>query len=336
MNTLQIIWFLLLVVLMIGYAVMAGFDLGIGCWHLRATAPQRRKLIAALGPFWDGNQVWLVTLGGALFAAFPPVYATLFSGLYPAFMVLLVLLILRTVAIEFSSRAVSESQRRSWDVTFSVSSIGLMILFGAALGIVMYGIPLNANGDYLGSFWQLLSPFALAVGVLNLLMLGMHGALYLVVKTTGELAERARYWAQISGVMFLISLLLMIIYASLVLSLSGNFSLHAELWLLPTGALIALLATLYFNTKKRAMPAFISSSLTIILLLVTVGAAIFPMLVPASFSSTSGLSIYNSSSSFLTLKTMLIIVALGMPMVLGYTIWVHRIFRGTVDEVNSH
>lgn len=336
MNTLQIIWFMLIVILMIGYAVLAGFDLGIGCWHLRATVPQRRKLIAALGPFWDGNQVWLVTLGGALFAAFPPVYATLFSGLYPAFMALLLLLILRTVAIEFSARAFSEAQRRHWDITFSISSIGLMILFGAALGIIMYGIPLDANGDYLGSFWQLLSPFALAVGVLNLLMLGMHGALYLTVKTTGELAERARYWAQISGVTFLILLLLVIIYASLVLPLSGNFSLHVALWLLPIGALISLLFTLYLNTKMHALPAFISSSLTIILLLATVGAAIFPMLVPAEFSSTSGLSIHNSSSSFLTLKTMLIIVAIGMPLVLGYTIWVHRIFRGTVDEVNYH
>lgn len=337
MQTLQLIWFLLLVLLLTGYAVMAGFDLGIGCWHLRASAPQRRVLISSLGPFWDGNQVWLVTFGGALFAAFPPVYATLFSGLYPAFMVLLLLLILRTVAIELSARAFSESQRQRWDITFAISSIGIMILLGVATGIIMCGMPLNVNGDYLGTIWQLCSPFALAMGVLNLLMLAMHGALFLCIKTSGELSIRARSWAQKSGLFFLILLLLVIIYASLVLPLSANFKIYRVLWLLPIGGIMALLATLYLNSMSRSLAAFITSAFTIVLVLATVGAAMFPMLVPAElYSSENGLSIYNSSSSYLTLKSMLIITAIGMPLVLGYTTWVHRIFRGTVEEVNSY
>jgi cytochrome d ubiquinol oxidase subunit II len=192
---LNTIWFGLIGVLLTGYAILDGFDLGVGALHLLTTKDEHRRLmINAIGPVWDGNEVWLVTGGGALFAAFPEVYATVFSGFYLAFMLLLCMLIFRAVAIEFRSKQPMRWWRQMWDVSFSVASLGCSLLFGVAFGNIIWGVPLDAQREFAGSFLGLLNPYALLVGVTTVALFMMHGAIYVVLKTEGELHEIARGW----------------------------------------------------------------------------------------------------------------------------------------------
>ena len=337
MMTLQVVWFIILVFLVTGYAVMAGFDLGIGAWHLFARKAERPRLLTAVGPFWDGNQVWLVTLGGVLFAAFPPVYASMFSGMYLALMLVLCALIVRTVSLEFGARTTSEQQRTGWGIAFAMSSIVAMLLFGVALGNVLRGLPLDAMGDYYGELPGLLSPYALGIGLLNLLMLSLHGALYMAMKFPAEVAARPRQWARIAAALYLPLLLAMLgmSYAA-VPHLRGNFQQNPVLLLFPLCAVLSVIVALVLNAREgHARSAFLCSALGIVFLLVSAGVAMFPMLIPATSHPAWSLTAFNASSSLLTLKTMLVIVAIGFPLVIAFTIWSHRIFRGPVEE-SSH
>ena len=195
-NLLQNLWFLLFGVLVAGYAVLDGFDLGVGVLSLFRQSPdEKRLMINAIGPVWDGNEVWLLTAGGALFAAFPPVYATVFSGFYLALILLLVFLILRAVSMEFRGKVDSQTWRRFWDLGFGVGSFGPALLFGVAVGNIMRGIALDANGLYTGSFLDLLNPYALVMGLLSLVAFTCHGAVFMWTKSDGELAEAMRAWA---------------------------------------------------------------------------------------------------------------------------------------------
>ena len=201
---LNVIWFVLLGVLLAGYAVLDGFDLGVGMWHLGARGDEeRRTVIATIGPIWDGNEVWLVTFGGALFAAFPEAYATIFSGFYAVFMLVLLALIGRAVALEFRSKTESAAWRRTWDVVFFASSALASLLFGVGVGNAMVGVPLNDRGIYLGGFWGLLDPYALLVGVMTVSLFLLHGAIYLHLKTHGPLQARAERWMRWSYAFFL-------------------------------------------------------------------------------------------------------------------------------------
>jgi len=192
---LNITWFILPGVLLIGYAIPDGFDLGVGALRLFSKGDhERRMLLNAIGPVWDGNEVWLVTAGGALFAAFPHAYATAFSGFYPAFMLLLVAWIFRAVAIEFRSKEAMPWWRAMWDVAFSVSSIVAAILFGVAVGNLIVGLPIGADMEYTGGFFNLLTRYPLLVGIFNLWLFTMHGSIYLYLKTEGELQEKCRRW----------------------------------------------------------------------------------------------------------------------------------------------
>ncbi len=204
MTALQVIWFFLVGVLFVGYAILDGFDLGVGFWHLRAKGDdERRAMLNAVGPVWDGNEVWLLTAGGALFGAFPAVYASVFSGFYLALMLVLLVLMARAISFEFRSQVDSPGWRSAWDVIFSVSSTVAIVLFGVALGNILRGIPLDAAGNYTGTFFGLLNPFALMTGVLGLAMLAFHGALYMVIKGSGDLEERARGWVGPAGYVYL-------------------------------------------------------------------------------------------------------------------------------------
>src|SRR5512147_1597568 len=190
---LNTVWFVLVGVLLTGYAILDGFDLGVGALHLLTTRDEHRRLmINAIGPVWDGNEVWLVTGGGALFAAFPEVYATVFSGFYLAFMLVLCVIIFRAVAIEFRSKLPMPWWRQMWDASFSIASIGLSILLGVAFGNIIWGVPLDAQREFAGSFLGLLHPYALLVGITTVALFMMHGAIYVVLKTEGELHEIAR------------------------------------------------------------------------------------------------------------------------------------------------
>ncbi|MHB0939798.1 MAG: cytochrome d ubiquinol oxidase subunit II [Armatimonadota bacterium] len=329
MTELQTIWFGLIALLFAGYAVLDGFDLGVGMWHLFTRGErERRTLLNAIAPFWDGNEVWLLTAGGALFAAFPPVYAGVFSGFYLALMLLLLALILRAVSIEFRAHETSPAAWLRWDTAFALGSTVAVLLLGVALGNILRGIPLDAEGNYTGTFFGLLNPFALVVGILNLAMIATHGALYLVMKTEGPLATRARGWAKIAWSAYLPLAAVTIIMAALQPHLRANYLATPALWALPALVLAAVVLAGVWNAAGQPGRAFVASSAGIVLLLASAATALFPTLVPALGNPAWNLTAYNASSSALTLKTMLIMAGSGMVLVLGYTVWVYRTFRG--------
>lgn len=327
MATLQIIWLLLIGVLIIGYAVLDGFDLGAGLWHLFAKkGPERSAIIRAIEPFWDGNEVWLLTGGGALFAAFPAVYATVFSGFYLALMLVLVGLIFRAVAIDYRNKVEDPRWVAAWDVAFAVGSFLPSLLYAVAIGNILRGLELAPNGDYAGGFFALLNPYALLAGLVGLAMFAVHGALYLAVKASGELQAKARAWAAAAWPA----------YAALFFAAAGwtAFSYLRGWTVLPlalgvlAAAAIALIRA--FLRRGEDLKAFLASSAGIALTLLGVVAAIFPNLVIASNDPARSLTIFNASSSLLTLRAMLVIALLGMPVVIGYTVYIHRLFRGKV------
>jgi cytochrome d ubiquinol oxidase subunit II len=333
MTALQVIWFFLLGVLFVGYAILDGFDLGVGFWHLRAKGDdERRAMLNAVGPVWDGNEVWLLTAGGALFGAFPAVYASVFSGFYLALMLVLLVLMARAISFEFRSQVDSPGWRSTWDVVFSVSSTVAIVLFGVALGNILRGIPLDAAGNYTGTFFGLLNPFALLTGVLGLAMLAFHGALYMVLKGAGELEARARGWAGPAGYAYLA---LFLVTAVVTVATQGhlldNYRAFPLLWAIPVAVLALIAGALYLHRNGEDGRAFILSSLSIAAIWAQVGAGLFPNLVPALGNPELSLTLSNAASGPLTLKVMLIIALVGMPFVLGYTGWVYWAFKGKVD-----
>ncbi len=333
MTWLQVVWFMLVGVLLTVFAILDGFDLGVGFWHLGSKGDkERRTLLNAVGPVWDGNEVWLLTGAGALFAAFPPVYATVFSGFYLAMMLLLLALISRAVSLEFRSKEESTAWRSTWDVVFSVSSILAGLLFGVALGNILRGIPLNEAGDHTGTFLGLLNPYALLIGVLGLAMLAFHGANFIVLKAPGDLGVRARRWALGVGIAYVA---LFIVAAMVTVGtqphLLENYDAFPVLHLIPFVGLFSIVASVLLGSRGQPGKAFIFSSLSIAGMMGITGAALFPRLVPALGNPELSLTAGNSSSSELTLKTMFILALIGVPIVLAYTIWVYKAFAGKVD-----
>jgi len=327
MATLQIVWLLLIGILLIGYAILDGFDLGVGCWHLFAKkGRERSQFLHAIEPFWDGNEVWLLTGGGALFAAFPPVYATVFSGFYLALMLVLVGLIFRAVSIEYRNKVEDPRWVAAWDFAFSIGSILPSLLYAVAVGNLVRGLQLNANGDYTGGFFALLNPYALVVGLVGLTMFALHGALYLAVKTGGETQRKARVWAAQAWKAFALLYFVAAGWTACCYLRNG-----VVLPLVPaTLAVVALALIRAFSRKGEDLKAFLASCAGIALVMLSVVAVLFPNLVIASNDPALSLTIFNASSSFRTLSVMLVIALLGMPVVIGYTVFIHRVFKGKV------
>ncbi|MBN2361970.1 MAG: cytochrome d ubiquinol oxidase subunit II [Deltaproteobacteria bacterium] len=329
MTALQLTWFVLIGVLLGGYSILDGFDLGVGCWHLFGRDDRERRLfISAIGPVWDGNEVWLLAGGGALFAAFPAVYASVFSGLYLALMLVLVGLILRAAAIEFRSQVESPAWRRAWDVAFAVGSALPALLFGVALGNAVRGLELDAGGNYVGGFVALLNPYALLVGATGLTMFALHGALFLAARLDGEPAERARGRARRTWIVF--ALLFVVATGwTLAFHVRGSLSLAIAASIL---ALLGIVGSSLLNRRGRDLSAFLSSAAAMLCIWGGVGAALFPNLVPARNDPALSLTIANSSSSPATLSVMLVIALVGLPLVIGYTAFIYRTFmRGPLD-----
>ena len=337
MEALQVTWFLLVGILVIGYAILDGFDLGVGFWHLFAKRKgERSAFIHSIEPFWDGNEVWLLTGGGALFAAFPPVYASVFSGFYLAMMLVLLGLIFRAVAIEYRGKIDHPAWIKAWDFAFALGSILPTILYGVAIGNVLRGLELNALGDYTGGFLALLNPFAVLCGLVGLSMFAHHGALFLSMKLDGEVAEEARTWAARTWYVFLA-----LFMVAVTMGLRGGYirswdALPVKRYLPLVLVLLALAAhstARFLSRIRKAGAAFIASSLTIASVMLAVATAVFPNLVPCTNAPEWSLTVFNSSSTKLTLFSMLIIALLGMPIVLGYTWFIHHVFR---DRVKVH
>jgi cytochrome bd ubiquinol oxidase subunit II len=331
-HALPQVWFWLVGVLLAGYVILDGFDFGVGILHLFARGDrERRALLGAIGPFWDGNEVWLITGGGALFAAFPEVYATAFSGFYLAFMLLLFALIARAVAIEFRSQRPDPRWRRTWDVAFSAGSVVAAILLGVALGDVAWGIPLGADHEFAGSFWGLLRPYALLTGLTSVALLAMHGGLYLCLRTEGELRERARGWVHNAALCFLIGYALTTAATLLrVPAMTEAFARHPALLVLPALPALGLVGVAWGLRHGRYGRAFLASAATIASLLATFGVGMYPNLIRSNPFAGHGLTIANAASSPRTLSIMLVIALVGMPLVLGYTAIAYRAFRGKV------
>jgi cytochrome d ubiquinol oxidase subunit II len=327
---LNIIWFLLVGILFTGYAILDGFDFGVGILHLFVKKDEdRRILLNSIGPVWDGNEVWLVTGGGALFAAFPGAYATVFSGFYNAFMLLLAALIFRAVSIEFRSKEPGLVWRRGWDIAFSAGSFLAALLIGVAMGNITRGIPLDSQGDFVGNFIDLLNPYSLLLGITVVALFAMHGAIFLVMKTEGELQATIKGW-----VPRLIGIFLVLFLSFNIATFFECPNLVAVMLTRPLGFVIlaldiaAALSIGFLNTRGKEFPAFLMSSLTMILLMAVLGISYFPNIVMSMPDPGNSLTIYNCASSAKTLGIMLVIAVIGVPIVLAYTVSIYWIFRG--------
>ena len=329
---LHLLWFVLLGILLAGYAILDGFDLGVGMLHLAArNERERRLMINSIGPIWDGNEVWLVTFGGAMFAAFPMAYATVFSGFYLAFMALLFALIFRAVSIEFRSKRESAAWKSFWDGAFFASSLLATFLFGVAAGNALHGIPVDAHGCYTGSFLDLIRPFPILVGLLTVSFAIMHGAIYLYLKTEEALQQVIHRWVWRGFGLALVCYLLTTIFTLAFMPQSvRNFNEHSWSW-----AVVVLTVLAFANIPRaiflgRPFYAFLSSSATILALVFLFSFTLYPNLVVSSISPEFSLTIYNAASTPRTLKTMTVIALIGMPFVLCYTAVIYWAFRGKV------
>lgn len=329
---LNMAWFILIWVLFAGYAILDGFDLGVGVLHLFARSDNERRIhMRAIGPVWDGNEVWLITAGGALFAAFPPVYATVFSGFYLAIMLLLLALIFRAVSLEFRGQVDSPGWRRFWDWSFGLGSLIPAIIFGVAIGNVLRGLPITADGTLNVSFLSLLNPYAILIGLVTLTFFVMHGAAYMSMKTEGELQTRMAGWVSRTWIVFVILYLVATVSTIFVAPFLFEGILRAPLyWVF---FLLLLISIAYIPVASRAgnpLRVFLASSCTIAGMIGVTATSLFPRLVPSTIKLENSLTAYNASSTDRTLMVMFIIALIGVPLMLFYTAYVYKVFAGKI------
>jgi len=332
-------WFILIGVLLTGYAILDGFDLGAGALHLFSKNDHdRRVILNAIGPVWDGNEVWLLTGGGALFAAFPNVYASAFSGFYTAFMLVLMGIIFRAVAIEFRSKEDSPRWRGFWDKAFAIASISLSVLMGVALGNLVIGVPVDARGEYAGSFWTLLShPYPIIVGLTTLAMFMLHGSIYLVLKTGGEFHKQVRQWVRNSMIFYFVMYAILTVTTFIFApQMAARFQSMPFLIILPILNILALANVPREIHHGRDFLAFLSSCFSIVANLTLFGIGMFPNMLPSNPRPENSLTVLNSASSTASLTIMMTIAIIGVPFVLAYTAGIYWVFRGKVDEKHMH
>ncbi len=330
---LETAWYLVMGLSVLMYTVLDGFDLGVGALHLCAkTDEQRRIFINAIGPVWDGNEVWIVIVMGGLFAGFPNAYATIFSGFYTLLMFLIAGLMFRAAAIEFRSKTASKIWRQIWDCIFFVSSILVGFVIGVILGNLILGVPIDSEQNFVGTFADFFRPYAILVGLLALSLFAMHGAIYLYMKTDGEAHQVVRKWILPSIIVFV--LFFATTTAATLINLPYMFQPHLKnpvLWILPILAIAAIINIPIQVKRDRGGWAFISSCVSILLLLCLFHIGTFPYILHSTVDpDTNSLTIYNTAATPKTLRILLTVVAIGVPMVLSYGFLVYRIFRGKV------
>ncbi|EKO3695551.1 cytochrome d ubiquinol oxidase subunit II [Vibrio metschnikovii] len=361
---LRLIWWVLIGVLLIGFAITDGFDMGVGALVpiLGKNDSERRVMINSIAPHWDGNQVWLITAGGALFAAWPLVYATSFSGFYLAMMVTLAALWLRPLGLDYRSKIEDPKWRNTWDICISISGFVPPIIFGVAFGNLLQGVPFQLNElmmpSYHGSFFGLLNPFALVCGLVSLFMILMQGATWLQMKTTSDLHTRARNTAQLAGLLTCVLFVLggfwiqhidgYVIVSAIDTSAASNplnkevireagawmhnFQQYPILWLAPAlGVVMPLLAVLASRFEKCAL-AFLVSSLGNAGIILTAGFAMFPFVMPSDLVPSHSLTMWDATSSELTLNLMTGVAFVMVPIILSYTVWSYYKMFGRLDN----
>ncbi|MEQ9638267.1 MAG: cytochrome d ubiquinol oxidase subunit II [Devosia marina] len=361
-ETLRLIWWLLLGVLLIGFAIMGGRDLGVGALlpFVARTDEERRVLLNLIGPTWEGNQVWLVLGGGAIFAAFPPLYAVSFSGFYLAMIVILLALILRPVGFKFRGKVSDPRWRTTWDWALFVGGFVPALIMGVAVGNVLLGAPFHFDDSlrifYTGNFFQLLMPFALLSGLVSLGMIVTHGATLIMGRTAGPIAERARQLGTLSGIATIALFAIGGIWVALMNGYVVTSTIDPNAPINPLGKTVELvqggwlrnyglypwmtaapvigfagmaLATLGLMGRYRWL-AYLGSSAGIFGIVSTAGVSIFPFFLPSSSMPNAGLTLWDASSSHLTLFIMLLATVVFLPLIILYTAWVFRVMRGTV------
>ncbi|MDQ8204517.1 cytochrome d ubiquinol oxidase subunit II [Pelagicoccus sp. SDUM812003] len=336
---LNTLWFVLVGVLFSGYAILDGFDLGVGILHLLARNDQERRInLNAIGPVWDGNEVWLVTGGGALFAAFPDVYATAFSGFYIAFMLLLFGLIFRAVAIDFRSKVENKTWRRLWDWGFSMGSLLSSFIIGVAMGNIAWGVPIDEQGEFAGSFLGMLHPYAILLGLTTVALFAMHGSIYLAMKTDGDYQRYVRSRINPAIIAFIIGYAIFTIATLLYVPVMTEAIRNNPIFFVVVVMAILAIANIPREiNRNRDNRAFISSCAAMILMMGLFGIGMYPNMIHSLPNPENSLTIYNASSSQGTLKIMANIALLGMPIVIAYTVSIYWIFRGKVKlDENSY
>ncbi len=364
-ETLRLIWWVLLGTLLIGFAITDGFDLGIGAMlpFIAKNDMERRVVINTIGPIWEGNQVWLIVGGGVIFAAWPPLYAVSFSGFYLAMFVILASLIIRPVAFKYRSKRESATWRSAWDWALFIGGFVPALIFGVAVGNVIQGVPFRFNNElrifYEGSFFALLNPFALLCGVLSVAMLVMHGSAWLMIKTSGPIADRARRYgmnaALLSIALFALAGLFLWIgidgyritsildkaapsnpLMKTVIVEPGawfaNYSAQPLLLLVPVFAVLGAIAAYFGLSAQREGSTIFLSALSVASIIATVGISMFPIILPSSLDPASSLTVWDASSSHMTLFIMLVVSIIFIPLIVAYTSWVYKVLWGKVDE----
>jgi len=369
-ETLKLVWWLFVGVLLIGFAITDGFDMGAGVllpWGGR-NDEERRVIINAVAPHWDGNQVWFITAGGAIFAAWPATYAAAFSGFYVAMMLVLFSLFFRPVGFDYRSKIENPTWRNLWDWGLFAGGFVPALVFGVAFGNLLQGVPFQYDDFlrpwYTGSFFQLLNPFALLTGVVSLSLLTMHGAVYLHTRTTGAVKERMEKAVMIFGALLIVS------FAGAGLWISSSFDgyqivsmpspdtlpnptaktveIAAGAWMqnyqkfpaaiaAPVIGFIGIAGAIFFTLRNRGGLAFISSSLAIIGVIMTAGVSMFPFIMPSSTVPSHSLTLWDASSSHLTLTVMFWATMIFLPIVIGYTLWCYKSLwaKVTIEEIRA-
>ncbi len=363
-ETLKLIWWLLVGVLLLGFAVMDGHDMGVGTLlpFVGKTDTERRVVINTVGPHWDGNQVWFITGGGAIFAAWPLVYSTAFSGFYWAMLAVLWALFFRPVGFDYRSKIQNATWRKTWDWGLFVGGAVPPLIFGVAFGNLLQGVPFHFDDNlvsyYTGTFWALLNPFALLAGVVSSAMITFHGANYLMHRTQGAVFERSRRWSMASGMVMVAGFLLAGLFVgqlqgfvitspvdpnalpdplakSVMMQTGawlGNFRSLPILWLVSTLGVLGGLAGVGLAILRKPLTAFVASGLAMAGIIGTAGVALFPFIMPSSSDPRSSLTVWDSVSSHLTLGLMFWATVIFMPLIIVYTSWAYSKMSGKVTE----
>ena len=329
---LNIIWFILVTVLFIGFFFLEGFDYGVGILlpFLGKDDKARRVIINTIGPHWDGNEVWLLTAGGAIFAAFPHWYATMFSGFYLALFLMLVALIVRAMSFEFRSKDENPKWRKTWDWLIFFGSAVPALLWGVALANLIRGVPIDETMTYTGGFFNLLNPYALVGGVASLLLFTLHGAIFLSLKTTDDILESARVAARKLWLPSIVVLLLFVAYSYKETDVISGLGINPGT--IPIIALLAILSVGYFLKTKREGWAFVMTGITIVFSTISIFLGLFPRVMVSSTNPDWSLTVYNASSSAYTLEVMSIVAIIFVPIVLIYQSWTYWVFRKRISR----
>lgn len=331
-------WYLVVGGLFTGYAILDGFDFGAGAWHLFFRKESSRRIaLNAVGPVWDGNEVWLVIGGGALFAGFPKVYAALFSGLYIPFMLFLFVLILRAVSIEFRSKEEMAWWRKTWDILYSVSSISMAFLLGVVLANVLQGMPVDAEGEIRMSLIEVLNPYAILVGAMTLALFMVHGGIYLLMKTEGKLFDRISLFTKNAIIAFVLLFVATTAYTWMKIPhLTDHLIGQPILTLVPTLGMLSIANIPRLISKGKFFSAFLFSAFSMAFFLMTVAIELYPVIILSSIDPAYSLTVSSASASEKSLRIMLLMASIGGPLVAFYTYFVYKTFRGKVvlDETS--